>query len=212
VLLVLGVGGGVLAATLGGGEEPKSEPTGAKRGSEKSGREEAAASQQQAPTTPPEPQVPTRQPLSEESPLTTEGLGPVLVGTDLEAAERDAEATMIPQDSGTEGCSYVRPSTLTAGVSFMVVDDEIARVDVDTSTVATQSGLRVGSTEEDVYEAYGDQIEETENLYDPEEPRLMFVPKDTSDGTRMIFEMSEGVVNRVIAGRQPEVEYPEGCS
>jgi hypothetical protein len=40
----------------------------------------------------------------------------------------------------------------------------------------------------------------------------MFVPKDTSDNTRIIFETSEGIVDRIIAGRQPEVEYPEGCS
>ena len=215
VLLALGVGGGVLAAALSGGEEPKTEPTGAQQGSgegAQDGGSEETASEEQTPAAPPPPPVATPRPLTEESPLTTEGLGPVLVGMDLETAAREAEATMIPLDSGTEGCSFVRPSTLGTGVSFMVVDDEIARADVDTSAVATQSGIRVGSAEDDVYEAYGDQIEETENIYEAENPHLMFVPKDTSDNTRIIFETSEGIVDRIIAGRQPEVEYPEGCS
>ncbi len=43
VLLALGVGAGVLAATLGGGEDPKSDRTSAREGSGESGREDAAA-------------------------------------------------------------------------------------------------------------------------------------------------------------------------
>jgi hypothetical protein len=54
VLLALGVGGGVLAATLGGGEEPKSAPPGAQQATEEGAQRESATSPERSAATPAE--------------------------------------------------------------------------------------------------------------------------------------------------------------
>lgn len=109
-----------------------------------------------------------------------------------------------------ESCGYATPSSLD-GVSFMVVDGEIARVDVTEPTVATLQGdIRVGATEELVRKTYGDQLEEEENIYDSEGTVLTFVPEDPAD-TRLVFETDGYRVTSMRAGRLPEVEYVEGC-
>ncbi len=99
--------------------------------------------------------------------MTTEGIGPVLVGTSRERAEEEAGTAFISEGEALQGCKYVRPANLD-GVSFMVVDNEIVRIDVREPEVATQSGIRVGEPEDAVYEAYGDRITPEEHPYNPE--------------------------------------------
>jgi hypothetical protein len=149
---------------------------------------------------------PPSEPLSAKSPVTTQGVGPVLAGMTVEEAEEEGQTSLVEDDAAS--CSYVSPTGL-SGVSFMVVDGEIARTDVTEPTVATQSGIRVGASVEAVREAYGDQIEEEEGIY--ENTLLTFVPEDPSDETRVVFDTDGFRVTGMQAGRLPEVEAPEGC-
>lgn len=142
--------------------------------------------------------------------MTTEGLGPVLVGMSRERAEEEAGTAFISEGEALQGCKYVRPANLD-GVSFMVIDDEIARIDVRGQEIATQSGIRVGDAEDAVYEAYGDQLQREEHPYLPEGGFLKFTPEDSSDPTRMIFVTNGSQVEEIYAGREPEVDAPEGC-
>lgn len=153
------------------------------------------------------------EPLDAGSPVTTEGLGPVLAGMSLDEAQELAGTTLVPQGPPPNpdwDCQYFKPENL-AGVSFMVVDGEIARVDVSKPTVATLSGIRVGDSEDDVLAEYGEQIESSEAETKPEYNELVFTPTSESDNTRMIFVTDGSSVTAIQAGRQPEVKTPEGC-
>ena len=86
--------------------------------------------------------------------------------------------------------------------------------------ITTLSGLGIGSTEPEVYAAYGDQIEESLHPYLGEQGRyLTFVPRDAADADyRLVFETNENAVlgERTVTtfrvGRIPEVEWIEGCA
>lgn len=126
----------------------------------------------------------------------------------MTVAEAEAAAQTSLVDDSAASCRYVSPAGL-SGVSFMVVNGEVARSDITEPTVATRSGIRVGASADAVREAYGDRIEEEEGLYD--NTLLTFVPNDPSDETRLVFDTDGIRVTGMQAGRLPEVEYPEGC-
>ncbi len=112
-----------------------------------------------------------------------------------------------------EGCGYVIPK-FHPGVGLMITNDEVVRIDVSDDTVQTLSGIGVGSTADDVYAAYGDQIEASPHPYLGDQGQyLTFVPRDAADADyRLIFETSDGVVISFRTGVLPEVEWIEGCS
>ena len=55
---------------------------------------------------------------------------------------------LVSEYEPQEDCNYVAPKRGFEGLSFMVIGDRIARVDVESNTYATPSGARVGDTEE----------------------------------------------------------------
>ena len=151
------------------------------------------------------------QPLTASSPLSTEGLGPVLAGMSLEEAEAAADTDFVAEGPAPNpGCRYFSAQGL-KGVTFMVSDGEVARVDVQKPSVATLSGVRVGDAETEVLDRYGDQISVAPADLNPSYNWLTFTPRDRSDKTRMIFTTDGSRVTSIQAGRLPEVEYVEGC-
>lgn len=151
------------------------------------------------------------QPLSADSQVSTQGVGAVLAGMSLEDAEAAAGTELVSNGPDRGGCGYVEPEGL-SGVSFMTTNGRIARADVIEPVVATMSGLRVGDSEDAVYEEYGTSIERTEHEYEPDGSYLTYVPDDPADETRIVFETDGSEVTIIRAGRLPEVEYVEGCS
>jgi hypothetical protein len=150
------------------------------------------------------------EPLSQSSPLSTEGLGPILAGMSLDEAE-EAAGTRLTEGPTLHGdCQYLSAEGLN-GVSFMHNDGEIARVDVTKPVVATLSGIRVGDTEAEVIEEYGDQISVQPSELNPGYSTLTFTPSDPSDKTRTVFTTDGSKVTAIHAGRLPEVEFIEGC-
>jgi hypothetical protein len=164
----------------------------------------------EAPPTQP-PGEPDSEPLTADSTITTQGLGPVLAGMTLEEAEAAAGTDLVAEGSALGGCRSFGVENL-PGVSFMVVDGDIARVDVTEPTVATRSGLRVGDSGDAVEEEYDASIVRTPNEVAVDWNDLTFVPDDAEDETRLVFGTdASGVVAHIIAGRLPEVGWPEGC-
>lgn len=150
--------------------------------------------------------------LSADSTITTQGLGPVLAGMTVEEAQAAAGGTgLVSQGQAPGDCEYYDAEGL-SGVSFMVMDGVIARVDVREPTVATESGVRVGDSEAVVDDAYGERIQRTPNEVAFDWTDLTFLPEDSEDETRIVFGVdSSDVVAQITAGRLPEVAWPEGC-
>jgi hypothetical protein len=100
-----------------------------------------------------------------------------------------------------------------AGVSFMVLDDEIVRVEVGPdSTATTRSGAGVGVSEDQLRAMFPGQIQPTEGLAGGG-AAFEFVPQDEADVEyRVIFIFEDDVVSQYRAGILPGVAFTEGCT
>ena len=109
-------------------------------------------------------------------------------------------------------CAYAEPVGAHAGLGFMVIGNAIARLDVQiTTAIATDTGAKVGDTEQRVLELYkGRTRVEPHHYTGPEGHYVLVLGKDGK--AQIVFETDGGKVVSYRAGRQPEVEWVEGCS
>jgi hypothetical protein len=145
--------------------------------------------------------------------VTASSFGPIRFGMNLEEVSRVlGETVEAGEDVITEGCSYTIPNALPAGTALMVMNDHIARVDVDSAGVLTSAGVGVGMTEAEVKRFYDGRIETEPHEY-TDGHYLIYTPRDSTEaGFRIVFETDGERVTNYRAGREPEVEYVEGCA
>ena len=144
--------------------------------------------------------------------LTPSGLGPLRIGMTLAEARTLPGGLEVREGATTAVCDYVRWRGAPAGVLVMIEGDSVARVDVDSSTVATEAGARVGDSEARIDSLYPGRVTVSPHKY-TDGHYLTVSPSDPADGTfRLIFETDRQRVLRYRAGRLPSVEYVEGCA
>jgi hypothetical protein len=138
-----------------------------------------------------------------------DGIGPLRVGVPLAAASRTlGEALRV----GQAGCDHVNPAATPEGVLLMIIDDTVARVEIDSAGIRTAEGAQVGDSESRVLELYGARarIEPHKYTYPDGHYVVVTPPGDTMH--RIIFETLKGRVTNYRAGRVPAVQLVEGCS
>ena len=91
----------------------------------------------------------------------------------------------------------------------MIESGRIARVDVDSAGVLTDSGAGIGTDEAEVQRLYGGRAVVTPQKYGPGHYLTVIDQRDTT--LAFVFETSGGKVTRYRAGRRPQVSYVEGC-
>ena len=145
--------------------------------------------------------------------LNEDGLGPVQIGMALDEAVSMGLLNERPDIK--PACDFVYPA-VGSGVPFdvgvMVVKGRIARIDVDTGSVTTEDGAKIGDAEDRVKSIYGDELEVRPHKY-IEGGHYLIVKGDSASAGKEIVLESDGS-NKVIAfraGRMPEVEWVEGC-
>jgi hypothetical protein len=154
-----------------------------------------------------EPVVPT---LGANSSITTVGLDTVNFGMTVFQAEKAAGTPMIPCEPVSE-CYRVTPVEAPEGISFVVHEGTIERVDIASGPITTVSGVGIGTEESRIIELFGDQIER--EPIDDATTNLVFVPTDESDAAfRVIFTISDGVVQTFRSGRIPLVFDANPCT
>ena len=145
--------------------------------------------------------------------VTEHGIGPLRAG--MTFAEADAAlggALLVPVGVDTTGCDYLVWDGGPSGVHVMFDQHHVARVDVDTASIATAAGARVGDDEARIKRLYPGQVTVTPHKYE-DGHYLTVTPQAPADkGYRLIFETAGGRVTRYRAGVLPSVEYVEGCS
>jgi len=145
--------------------------------------------------------------------LSEDGLGQVQIGMTLAEAVNMGLLNERP-DIKSE-CDFVYPAVgagIPFGVGVMVVKGKVARIDVDTGSVTTEDGVKIGDTEERVKSIYGDDLQTRPHKY-LEGGHYMIVKGDSaSAGKEIVFETDGKAVTMFRAGRLPEVEWVEGCS
>lgn len=155
--------------------------------------------------------------ITNQSKLVINGIGSIRVGMTVAQASQASGIKLVSSGDYIEkSCYYVQPQGAPKGLSFMVTEGRIARVDVDAkSSVTTLSGAKIGDTEARIKALYPGQIKVTPHKYtgDSGGHYLTYVPKDQSDRNyRLVFETDGKRVTTFRAGKLPEVEYIEGCS
>jgi hypothetical protein len=140
-----------------------------------------------------------------------EGFAGVKIGMTVAEAEA-ALGHKLKALGGEANCSYVEPEGAYDGLAFMVVDGAIARVDVqETAAIVTDAGAKIGDTEAHVLELYKGRTTVQPHKYTgPEGHYVLVLGPDGK--AQIVFETDGSKVVSYRAGRQPEVEWVEGCS
>lgn len=143
--------------------------------------------------------------------LSFDSLGAVRVGmtpAQLQAAIGAPLKQDFPDD--TERCRYMQPAAGPGQVSFMMIDDRLARIDVMDPGVSTVAGIHVGSPKSDVLVAYPHDVTVEPHAYTaPDGEYLTVYAPDHRHGIR--FETDHDRVVSFYAGNADAIHYIEGC-
>ena len=145
--------------------------------------------------------------------LSEDGLGQIQVGMTLEDAVNMGLLNENPNMNPR--CDFVFPAVgagIPEGVSAMIVKGKIARIDVDTGSVTTEDGAKIGDTEERVRGIYGDELKVEPHKYIEGGHYLTVMGDSASAGKAIVFETDGKRVTMFRGGRLPEVKWVEGCS
>ena len=143
--------------------------------------------------------------------VTPFGIGPVRAGMTITEAGNAANGPLtISGDAQT--CAYGRADKAPEGVTFMVVDSQVARVDVRGASVATAEGARIGTSEAKIDSLYAGRVTKQPHKYT--DGHYLIVGSGAAADTthRIVFETDGKVVTLYRSGRMPEVGWVEGCS
>jgi hypothetical protein len=144
--------------------------------------------------------------------LTEEGLGQLQIGMTL--TEAVSMGLLNERPDMKPACDFVYPAVGTGipiDVGVMIVKGKVARIDIDTGSVATEEGVKIGDTEDRVKSAYGDELNERPHKYIEGGHYLIVKGDSASAGKEIVFETDGKRVTMFRAGRLPEVEWVEGC-
>ena len=144
--------------------------------------------------------------------LNEDGLGQIQIGMTLDEAVNMGLLNERPDIK--QACDFVFPAVgagIPFGVNVMVVKGKVARIDVDTGTVTTEDGGKIGDSEDKIKSIYGDELKVSPHKYIEGGHYLTVLGDSASAGKAMVFETDGKQVTMFRAGRIPEVEWVEGC-
>jgi len=144
--------------------------------------------------------------------LSEDGLGQVQIGMTLDEAVNMGLLNENPNMNPR--CDFVYPAVGSGlpDVGVMVVRGKIARIDVDTGTVTTEDGVKIGDTEDKVKGVYGDELTIEPHKFIIGGHYMTVMGDSASAGKALVFETDGARVSNFRAGRLPEVKWVEGCS
>ena len=144
--------------------------------------------------------------------VTPRGVGPIRAGmTRAEAEAALGGSIAIRSDSDWKDCAYAPDDRLPPGVSVMVENGTVARVEIDSGGIATAEGGRIGDTEDAIRQLYRGHVVVTPHKY-TDGHYFTVKPSGAADSAyRIVFETDGRRVTQYRAGRIPAVDYVEGC-
>ena len=161
-------------------------------------------------TTVPKPATTADASITSASRLRVDGIGPVRIGMTLEQA-RAASGLAMPHSEGGVCVGY-QTDGAPAGLAFTAVEgsNRLDFVSVSEPSIATVSGIRVGSTVAEVRRTYGDNLK---GSVQDGWGRLVFRATDPAlDRFAMAFLFSDGKVAGIWSGLRTIVERDEICA
>jgi hypothetical protein len=145
--------------------------------------------------------------------VTLHGIGPIRAGMSVaEASSAIGAALELPPGADAAACDYLRWPGGPAGVTVMVEQLRIARVDVLSGAIATDEGAQIGDSTDRIRSLYAGRVTASPHKYTAGQ-YLTVAPASPADGGfRLVFETEGGRVTRYRSGKVPQVQYVEGCS
>ena len=141
-----------------------------------------------------------------------DGVGPIKVGMKLSELKADLHLSYSiewAQDSDQKTCFYASLHSH-SGISLMILNGRVARVDIDNRDTQTLEGIHNGDSERHALSVYGKRIKVTPHAYTgPEGHYLTVRAPDGRYGIR--FETDKGTIVRFYSGRVDAISYIEGC-
>jgi hypothetical protein len=145
--------------------------------------------------------------LGPDSTVRFDGLGPVVLGMS-EAQVRKAAGVELDRAS-TSACATLTPHGALSGLAIIAADSPTVNlVSIGSGPTATDNGVRVGSTEDDVLRAYGAAAE----VLLPDQPEHRVVVRSTDAPLSIVFQIRERRVISYRAGARSIAEADEICA
>jgi hypothetical protein len=116
--------------------------------------------------------------ITQQSKVAMSGIGAIKVGMTVDEASRAANKQIVTESGGSQGCSYGKfKGGKPKGLSFMVINGNITRVDVSNRGISTIKGAKVGDSEDKVKSLYAGQITVDKHQYSQHGHILTVTPK-----------------------------------
>jgi hypothetical protein len=168
--------------------------------------------------------------LTANSVVRVRSIGPVVIGMTLEELIEAARVPILRQEGyeqavAEKNCAFVSPGSIPgytpppdsgnrSPLAFMMVDGKVARIDILGGNFATELGVKVGSSEQAVLDAYGGGSPlPPRDFVGPPFRYLTATPRNQADRDfRIVFETDGAKVVKYQVGKLPQVEFKSGCS
>jgi len=174
----------------------------------RSARAELIPKGETAPASEPAPPPPNDEPTGGEWDVTSKGIGELRAGMSLDEAKVVMHDNLVIPAKISE-CDYVKTKTGPKGVALMFEKGVLSRVDVTSGTVQTVKGARIGDSEDKIKSLYPDQVSSKPAKYGS--GHYLIVTPKTGGDYRIVFETDGNKVTKFRSGKEPAVEYVEGC-
>src|SRR5919109_3596113 len=133
-------------------------------------------------------------------------VGPLRIGMSItEVSKVLGERIELPADPRERRCVYMAPNR-PKGLALMIVDDRLARIDIESRSFPTREGVRVGDSETSVMKVYGARLQVTPHHYSAPEGNYLTI-RANAGALGMRFETYKGRVSVFYVGAFPQIEY-----
>jgi hypothetical protein len=146
--------------------------------------------------------------------VTDSGAGVLRIGMTRDQLALDLHAPVPKHTRADSGCAYLAIAGIPPGMRTMWVAATLARIDIGAPKLSTDRGVKIGDKQSKVETLYRGRISAMPAKYDPRGKYLVVRPVPPADSSRRIVFETDGStkVTRYRVGREPEVEWVEGCS
>ncbi|MEP7066897.1 MAG: hypothetical protein ABI889_12745 [Gemmatimonadota bacterium] len=146
--------------------------------------------------------------------VTDSGAGPLRIGMTRDQLALDLHAQPPKRTKADSGCAYLEIDGIPKGMRTMWIAATLARIEIVAPGFRTDRGAQVGDALSRIDSLYQGSMTAMPAKYDPRGKYLVVRPAAGLDSSRrIVFETdSTRHVTRYRVGREPEVEWVEGCS
>jgi hypothetical protein len=151
-------------------------------------------------------------PVTNHSRLTQNGLGSMRLGMTVDQAQRRT-GQRIQNNLFTPGdtsCGIAKLFPESLGVNMQTTKLRIWVINVSQPGITTRAGVEVGDSVSDLRRAYRSRLRSQPNKYTPKaRDYWVALPRNR----KLVFYANpKKQVTQISSGRQPEIDFVEGCS